>query len=96
MVWQVATERGAHRGAQLPVKGSQQVVVQDVAVDVHVVHRLGQVTTLPAEDHLRGGVVDADDRGAHFVASTHRFPGARIDVLTRAEGRPQRHGPRVW
>ena len=75
-----------------PSKGSEQVVVQDVTVDAHATHELGHVSTLPGEHHFRVGVVGVDDRGAHFVASTHRFPGARIDVLTRAEGRPQRRG----
>ena len=94
VIRKVTAERGAHRGAQLPIERSEQVVVQDITVDAHVVHELGYVSTLPGEHHLCA-VINAGDRRAHFVGSTHRFPGTRVDVLTGAEGRPQRRGPRV-
>ena len=35
-----------------PIKEGKQVVVQEVTVDVDVVHVLGHVSTLPGEHHL--------------------------------------------
>ena len=57
VIRQVATERGAHGGSQLPIKSSQQVVIKQVSVDVHVIHELGHVSTLPGEDHPSGSVM---------------------------------------
>ena len=54
VIWQVATERRADRGAELPVQGSQQIVIQDVSIDAHVVHELGRVGTLFGEHHFSG------------------------------------------
>ena len=70
-------------------------MIECVPVDAHVKLELGHISALPGEDHLRGGVINTDDRGAHLVASTHRLPDTRVDVLARAEGGPQRRGPRV-
>ena len=47
-------ERSADRGPQLPVKSDQQVLVQHVPVDAHVVRELGDISVLPGEDHLGG------------------------------------------
>ena len=63
-------------------------MVEHVAVDAHVVHELGHISTLPGEDHLSGGVVNTDDRGTYLIASSHRLAGPSIDVLARAEGDP--------
>ena len=60
-----------------------------------MVHELGHVSTPPGEHHFRGGVVNANDRRAHFLTGAHRLPGARVDVLTGAKSRPQR-GAQVW
>ena len=89
-------EGGADGGAKLPIKGSQQVMIKDVAVNAHVVNELGHVSALPGEHHSGGGLVNARDRRAHFIAGTHRLPGgAGIDLLARAKGSPQRGGSRV-
>ena len=48
-------------------------MVQDITVDAHVEHELGHVGTLPGERHFRESVIDANDRGAHFVTGSHRF-----------------------
>ena len=82
---------GADGGAELPIKGSQQVMIQDVSVDAHVVHGLGHVSPLPGEHHFSGGVVNARDGRAHFVTSAHRLPCACVDLLARATG-----GPESW
>ena len=60
-------------------------MVQEVAVAAHVVHEPGHVSTLPGEHHFRGSVINVSNRQAHFVASDHQFPGARVDLLTRAK-----------
>ena len=78
------------------VKRSVQVVVQDITVDAHVEHELGHVGTLPGERHFRESVIDGNDRGAHFVTGSHRFPSTRVDVLAGANSRHQRCGPPVW
>ena len=54
VVGQLTTEGGADGGTKLPLKESQQVVLQDVPNEAHVVHDLGRVSTLPGEDHLHG------------------------------------------
>ena len=87
VVRQVAAERGAHGGSHLPIKGSQQVLIEQVPFDAHV-------TALPGENHLGGSVINTDDRradGAHRKLA----PGPRVDVLTEAKSRPQRRGARV-
>ena len=71
-------------------------MVQDITVDTHVVHEHGHVSALSGGHHFSWGVINADDCRAHFVTGTHQFPGARVDVLAGAEGRPQRRGPGVW
>ena len=91
----VAAEGGADGGAKLPIKESQQVMIQDVAVDARVVRELGHVGTLPGGHHFGGGVVNARDRRAHFVTGAHRLPSACIALLARAKGGPQRGGGRV-
>ena len=40
VVRQVSVERGADKGPQLPVEGNQQILVQHVPVDAHVIHEL--------------------------------------------------------
>ena len=68
-------------------------MIENVAVGAHVIRELGHVSTLPGEGHPRGGVVNDDDGRAHLVASAHRLPGTRTDVLAKAEGGSQRRGP---
>ena len=94
MILQVTAEGGADGGTQLPIKGNEQVTVQEVTVDAHVIH-LGHISTLSGEHHLSGGVINAGDRRARYVAGTHRFPSTRVDLIARARGRPQRGGARV-
>ena len=55
MIWQIAAERGAHGDSHLPVKGSQQIMIEQISVDAHVIHELGHVGALPGENHLGGG-----------------------------------------
>ena len=62
VVRQVLAERGADGGPQLPVEGNQQILIQDVPIDAHVVHELGHVGTLPGEDHLCGGGTSSQAR----------------------------------
>ena len=92
MIQQATAEGGADGSAQLPIKGSEQVMVKEVTVDAHVVHELGHVSALPGEHHLSD---KAGDRRAHFVAGAHRFPGTRIDLLAKVKGAPPRDGVRV-
>ena len=66
-------------------------MIKDVAVDGYVKHELGYVSILPDER----SVADTEEGRVTLVASVHRLPGSRIDVLTRAESRPQGRGPRV-
>ena len=40
---------------------------------------LGTVSALPGEDHLRGGVINANDRTAHLVTSLHRGPRVKAE-----------------
>ena len=92
VVRKVAEERSAHRGTQLCIERSDPVVVSPLmrmwymSLDTSA-HCL--VSTVSV-------VVNADDRRAHFVASTHRFAQAREMMCSLgAEARPQRRGPRV-
>ena len=89
VVWQVAAERGAHRGAQLPIKGGKQVVVEVVAVAADVIHKLGHVSALPAEDG--DGVVDVR-RVSHPTNSDMRSGGQRrrAELRHAASGGPKR------
>ena len=66
---------GRHRGRRS--QRSKEIVVQEY------------VSTLSGEHHFLGGVIDASDRRASSVAGWRRFRGTRVNVLTRAEGRPQ-------
>ena len=68
---QVAAERSARRDPQLPIKRDQQIVVQEVTIDAHVIHELGHARALPGEDHLREGMINATNHGAHLVAGSH-------------------------
>ena len=43
------------KAPQLPVEGDQQILVQHVPVDAHVIHELGHISAMPGEDHLGGG-----------------------------------------
>ena len=43
--------------------------VQHVPVDAHVIHKVGDISALPGEDHFRG--IDAANRGAHLVTGSH-------------------------
>ena len=95
VIRQVAAERGAHGGSHLPIEGGKQVLIVQIPFDAHVIHELGHVSALPGEEHLSGSVINADDRKAHLVTGSHRLPGPQIDVLTGAEGGPQRRGARV-
>ena len=54
VVRQVSSERSADRGPQLSVKSDQRILVQHVSVDAHVIHKLGDISALPREDHLGG------------------------------------------
>ena len=45
VVRQVVTDGGA----ELPIKGSHQIVVQDISTDAHVVHEHGHVGTLSGQ-----------------------------------------------
>ena len=73
VIRQVTAKRGADGDAQLPIEGSEQVVIQKVTIDAHVV-QFRHVSALPGEHHFSGSVVDARGRQAHFVTSTHRIP----------------------
>ena len=77
VIQKVTAEGGARGGTDLPTKGGKQVVVQEVAVDAHVVHQLGYISALPGKHHLCGGVINASDRQAHLVAGPYRLPSAR-------------------
>ena len=55
VVRQVAAERSADRGPQLSVESDQQILIQNVPVDAHVTHKLGDISALPGGDHLSGG-----------------------------------------
>ena len=48
-----------------------RVLVQHVSVDAHVIHKLGDISALPGEDHLCGGVINAANRRARLVTGTH-------------------------
>ena len=88
VIGQVAAERGAHIGSRLPIKGSEQVLVEKITVDAHVVHEHGHISALPGENHLGRSVIDADDRRVHLITGSHRLPGPYVDVLTRAKADP--------
>ena len=76
----------------MPVKGSE-IMVQEVAVDAHVIHELGYVSALSGEDHFHGDVIKTCDRRSHFVTSPHRLPNMRVDVLTIARQTPGQWSP---
>ena len=80
MIQQITAEGGADGGAKLPIKESQQIMIQDVAVDAHMVHELGHVGTLHVGHHFSGSVVNARDGRAHFGTGAHRLPGACVDM----------------
>ena len=86
VIWQIATQRGADGGPQLSIKCSQQVLTKKVTVDTHVVHEIGHVSALPGENHLRGGMINAGNGGAHLVAGANRLLGLSIDMLTSPKG----------
>ena len=88
VVWQVAAGRGAHGGSHLPVRGSQQIMIEQIPVDARVVHELGHVSTLPAEHHLRGPEQSVErprsDKHLPFVSEPfihHRRPWTRVEGL---------------
>ena len=89
-VRQVTAERCAHRGPQLPIERGKQIFVKKIPLmRMWYTHELGHVCALPGEDHFRGGMIDAANRGARLVAGSHRFPRSGVDVFAKAEGRPQ-------
>ena len=45
-----------------PSKTASKIIVKNIPVDAHEAH----------EDHLRGCMIDAANRGAHLVAGSHR------------------------
>ena len=55
----------------LSVNSDQEILVQQVPVDAHVMHKLGDISVFPGEDHLGGGVVNAANRRAHLVPGSH-------------------------
>ena len=86
MVRQVATQRVADGGAKLPVERGEQVVVQYVPINAHVIHELGDISALPRQDEFGRCVVHSVDGRAQFVAGAYRLPGPGVDLLTGAEG----------
>ena len=78
--------RVADGGAKLPVERGEQVVVQYVPIDAHVIHELGDISALPRQDEFGGCVVHSVDGRAQFVAGAYRLPGPGVDLLTGAEG----------
>ena len=78
VIRQDAAERGAQGGSHLPIRGSKQVLIEQISVDAHVVHELGHVSELLGENRDGGGVFNADDRGAHLVAGSHRLPPRKL------------------
>ena len=71
MIWQIASQRIGDRGAKLPIKRGEQVMIQYVPVDAHVIHELGDISTLPRQHEFSGCVVHTIDSGAQLVTGTH-------------------------
>ena len=92
-VRQVPAERDADRGTQLPVEGGQQVVIQHVSVDAHMVRELGNVSALPGEHHLSRGVVHAREGRPQSQPRTDSQAG--VDLLAGAKGGVQRGRARI-
>ena len=89
MIRQVARQEVADGGTKLPIERGEQVVVQYVPIDAHMVHEFGDVSALPRQDELSGCVVHSVDGRAQIVAGAYRLPGPGVDLLTGAEGRAQ-------
>ena len=59
----------------------QQVVVQDITVDVHVAHQLGDVRALSCGHHLSWHVVQPQNGVTKFASGPHGFPSFGVDVF---------------
>ena len=71
MVRQVARQRVADGSTKLPIERGEQVVVQYVPIDAHVIHELGDISALPRQDEFSGCVVHSVDSRAQFVTGAH-------------------------
>ena len=69
VVPQVPVERGADRRPAAAIERDQQILMQHVPIVAHVIHELGDISALPGEDHLGGGVSQSAPR--HRLALTH-------------------------
>ena len=83
VIQQVATKRGADGGAELPIKGSQQIMIQDVSIDTHVVLQLLHDGTLFGGHHVSGGVVNAV-MAVRFSSQARTDSQACVDLFARA------------
>ena len=74
MVRQIARQRVADGGAKLPIERGEQVMIQYVPIDAHVIHELGDISTLPRQDEFSGCVVHTVDGRAQFITGAHPTP----------------------
>ena len=59
------------RSCRLPIERGEQVVVQYVPIDAHVIHELGDIRALPRQDEFSGCVVHSVDGRAQLVTGAH-------------------------
>ena len=72
MVREVTTQRVADGGTKLPTERGEQIVVQNVSINAHMVHEFGDVSALSRQDEFGGCVVHSVDGRAQFVAGAAR------------------------
>ena len=70
-------------------------MVQNVAVDAHVVHEFGDFGALFGEHHFTGCVIPSKDGVAQLTTTRHGLSGLDIDVLTSPTGGTQCSGASV-
>ena len=56
------------RGTELPIKRGEQIVVQNVPINAHVIHELGDISALPRQDEFGGCVVNPVAHGCRRLS----------------------------
>ena len=55
----------------MAVKRGKQIMIQDVPVDAHVIHELGDISALSGQHEFSGCVIHSVDSGAQLITGAH-------------------------
>ena len=47
VIREIARQRGGDRGTKLPIERGEEIMIQNVPIDAHVIQKLGNVSALP-------------------------------------------------